>query len=97
MKIQCPNCKTVYNINDSKLPPIPDKGAFATCRKCKERMPIKPMKTESKREPEAYQEEIIPCPKCGHVNVSTDACVKCGREFTLEEKEKIKIVLDIKE
>ncbi|MFH1488573.1 MAG: zinc-ribbon domain-containing protein [Pseudomonadota bacterium] len=97
MKIQCPNCKAVYNVDISKIPEVPAKGAFATCRKCKERMPIAPMKEESKTQPEEHREEIIPCPKCGHVNVSTDSCVNCGTDFTPEEKEKIKIVLDIKD
>ena len=31
MKIQCPNCKAGYQVDDAK---IPDKGAYVRCKKC---------------------------------------------------------------
>lgn len=34
MKIQCPDCKTGYQVDDAK---IPDKGAYVRCRKCQTR------------------------------------------------------------
>ena len=94
MKIQCPQCKAVYNIEVSKLPEIPAKGAFATCQKCKNRIPIAPINGESEPQKEAHREEIIPCPNCGHVNISSDVCVSCGTAFSTEDKEKLKIILD---
>ena len=90
MKAQCPKCKAVYNIDDSK---IPEKGAHATCPKCKNRFPIKKDK-EPQTQTEAYQEEIIPCPNCGHLNISSDSCASCGTVFSKEDKERLAITLD---
>ena len=85
MKIQCPNCEAVYNINDST---IPEKGAHVTCRKCQTRFHIK---KEQQAEKEDHQEEIIPCSNCGHWNISTDTCVNCGTVFSKEDKEKLAV------
>ena len=85
MKVQCPNCEASYQIDDSK---IPEKGAFATCSKCKNRFQVKreaPQK-ESPAKIEAAEEVIIPCPDCGHWNISSDKCESCGKVFTAEEK-----------
>jgi predicted Zn finger-like uncharacterized protein len=38
MKAQCPSCKALFNIDDSK---IPEKGAHVTCTKCKTRFEVK--------------------------------------------------------
>ena len=89
MKAQCPKCKAVYNIDDSK---IPEKGAQATCAKCKTRFNIKrgdkaADKTDEAREPQL----IITCPKCGHVNLTLDKCIQCGTVFSDEDREKLGI------
>ena len=89
MRVQCPNCEAVYQIDASK---IPEKGIHATCKKCKTRFHI--VKEGPTTEKEGHHEEIIPCPKCGHVNissVSSDTCVSCGSAFSEEDKEKLTI------
>lgn len=85
MKAQCPKCKAVYNIDDSK---IPEKGAQATCPKCRTRFPVKkgPL-----GQTEKAQQVIITCPNCDHVNISTDKCSKCGTVFSSEDIEKLTI------
>ena len=79
MKVQCSNCKAVYQIDESK---IPEKGAYATCPKCKTRFYIK---KEPKAQKEEQQEEIIPCPNCGHLNISSNTCISCGKVFSRDE------------
>jgi predicted Zn finger-like uncharacterized protein len=85
MKVQCPNCKAVYNIDDSK---IPEKGTHATCAKCKTRFEVK--KKSLAPGGEASQ-TIITCPNCGHVNISSDKCSQCGSVFSEEDKGKLSI------
>jgi len=92
MKIQCPNCKAVYQINDSK---IPEKGANATCPKCKTRFYIKKIQKEQEAPKEGEKGEIIPCPNCGHLNISSDSCASCGAVFSNEDKEKLGIAIDL--
>ena len=56
MKIQCPDCKTGYQVDDAK---IPDKGAYVRCRKCQTRFLVQ-RKIEAK-EPEsekAFEDSI---------------------------------------
>lgn len=89
MKAQCPKCKATYTIDESK---IPEKGAFANCSKCQTRFQVK---KEPKAQKEGAREEIIPCPKCGHLNVSSDKCVSCGNVFSQEEKDKLSITIDL--
>jgi len=85
MKVQCSNCKAVYNIDDSK---IPEKGAHATCSKCGTRFEIK--KTHKEQEGENLQ-TIITCPNCGHVNLSSEKCSQCGNVFSEEDRDKLSI------
>ena len=85
MKAQCPNCKAVYKIDDSK---IPEKGAHATCSKCQTRFPIKKSPSEQTQKD---NQVIIICPKCGHVNLSPDTCSQCGNLFSHEEIDKLTI------
>ena len=47
MKIQCPDCKTGYQVDDAK---IPDKGAYVRCNKCQTKFLIQ-------REPKAEAPE----------------------------------------
>jgi predicted Zn finger-like uncharacterized protein len=92
MKVKCSNCGAVYQIDDSK---IPEKGIHATCKKCNTRFRI--IKKVAATKKEGAHEEIIPCPKCGHVNIasiSSDACVSCGAAFSEEDKERLTIIID---
>jgi predicted Zn finger-like uncharacterized protein len=92
MRVQCSNCEAVYQIDDSK---IPEKGIHATCKKCKTRFHI--IKKGATTQKEGPHEEIIPCPKCGHVNISSissDECVNCGGAFSEEDKEQLTIIID---
>jgi len=85
MKVQCPNCRAVYNIDDSK---IPEKGTHANCSKCKTRFEIK--KKSMDQEGEASK-TIITCPNCGHVNISSNKCSQCGNVFSEEDMSKLSI------
>ena len=88
MKVTCSNCEAVYNIDISKIPVIPEGGITTNCPKCKGKIPIK---IEDKSQKEERRDQIIPCPECGHVNISTDTCVQCGKIFSKEEIAKLMI------
>jgi ribosomal protein L32 len=99
MKIKCPGCNTIYNIDISKIPVIPEGGITTTCKKCKAKIPID---LESGSETQVLSkkqvvfkkrnaQQIIPCPQCGHINISTDICTGCGKVFSKEEIEKLEI------
>ena len=84
MKAKCTKCEAVYNIDDAK---IPEKGVFATCKKCQTRFQIKREETSTEAvAEEAPQDEIITCPYCSHVNIHTEKCAGCGKIFSDEEK-----------
>ena len=85
MKVQCPNCRAVYNIDDSK---IPEKGTHANCSKCKTRFEIKKKFKEQEGE---VSRTIITCPNCGHVNISSNICSQCGHVFSEEDMSKLSI------
>jgi len=94
MKITCPNCKTAYNIDISKIPVIPEGGITTTCPKCKGKIPITLESVPSKRQVSSKRrqiDQIIPCPACGHINISTNICTGCGKAFSKEEIEKLEI------
>lgn len=91
MKVQCPNCKANYQIDPSKIPAIPEGGIAITCPKCKGKIVIR---SEAKPpEQKEAPDQIIPCPDCGHINISTTTCKQCGKVFTKEEIEKSVITL----
>ena len=90
--IQCPACKTKFKVDISKIPEIPPHGIHTTCPKCKAQIPIK---VENKPQSSKKEELIIPCPHCGHVNISTKTCVSCGSVFTDEEHSKLSIHIKI--
>jgi predicted Zn finger-like uncharacterized protein len=52
MRVSCPSCKTVYNVDDKK---IPDTGANLKCAKCKSSFPVK----------KAAPSEAVPLPGIG--------------------------------
>jgi predicted Zn finger-like uncharacterized protein len=61
MKIRCPKCNTLYNIDESK---IPEKGAYVRCKKCQNKFHIE--KDEQKEEfVERDETAWEPCPRCG--------------------------------
>jgi predicted Zn finger-like uncharacterized protein len=85
MKVQCPSCKTLYNIDDAK---IPDKGANVTCAKCKTRFEVRKTPNPQPAHSAApKQDKIIICPSCQHINLTMDKCVQCGYAFTLADKD----------
>ena len=88
MRVRCPKCKAGYQIDISKIPAIPEGGITTTCPKCKGEIPIK---LESDESTEAINEQLIPCPDCGHINISTKSCTQCGKVFSKEELEKMTI------
>ncbi len=92
MKVQCPKCSAKYNLDTSKIPSIPEKGITITCPKCKNKFPllIKPQEKEEANNKEK-KDVIIPCPDCGHVNISSPKCLGCGKVFSKEELQKLKI------
>lgn len=85
MKAECPNCGTIYHVDGSK---ISDKGAYATCAKCRTRFYIEKQKADS----EEFKEETITCPNCGHQQPKSAECEKCGNVFSkyyeIEKKKK---------
>lgn len=84
MKIQCPECKRVYQVDASK---IPDAGANVKC-KCETKFFIKKDTLEAEEKPiileESTTEEVQKkdswiCPKCGHNRKTEDLeCPSCG-------------------
>ena len=93
MKIQCPNCKTEYRVDDAK---IPDKGAYSRCKKCQTRFVVK---KESKPKEKTRPVDRVDCPECGFTQIPSDSCKHCGARLpkktigipdTKVEKEKAK-------
>ena len=88
MKVNCPNCRAEYNIDISRIPFIPEGGITTTCPKCKSKIPIN---LNNKQPKKKFKDLIIPCPACGHVNISTDICAGCGKVFSKEEIAELEI------
>jgi hypothetical protein len=88
MKVKCPGCGASFNIDISKIPVIPEGGITTTCPRCKGKIPIN---LESGLSETQRIGQIIPCPQCGRINISTDFCSGCGKAFSREEIEKLEI------
>ena len=88
MKVKCPDCKTEYNIDISKIPVIPEGGITTICPKCKGKISVNPYEEPQTKE---RHDKLIPCPECGYVNISTKICISCGRVFSKEEIKKLEI------
>jgi predicted Zn finger-like uncharacterized protein len=81
MKIQCPNCKTVYQLDDKK---IPNRKIKFKCRKCQTPVYIN-KKNGSAREP-SHPKQMV-CPKCGRQQAVSDECVHCGTTMVKHKRE----------
>ncbi|MDD2388428.1 MAG: zinc-ribbon domain-containing protein [Desulfobacterales bacterium] len=75
MNAQCPNCQTIYHIDDSKLS---DKGTNSQCPKCQKQFSVKKEPGKQQCTPEAGE---IVCPKCEHIQLRGVECEKCGLIF----------------
>jgi predicted Zn finger-like uncharacterized protein len=88
MKIQCPNpeCKKVYQVDDSKIPEI---GTFVKC-KCETKFFVNKDSRESEEETKIKEEswkDSEKCPKCSHNRNSNDLeCPYCGIYYRIYEE-----------
>jgi predicted Zn finger-like uncharacterized protein len=87
MNIQCPNCKTEYKIDDTR---IPDKGVYSRCKKCQTKFFVK---KETKPSKNNRDDKWIECPECGLTQAPSQTCKYCGAHISTnigsvkEEKE----------
>jgi predicted Zn finger-like uncharacterized protein len=95
MILHCPECKAKYNLDTDKIPAASNKGITVTCPKCKHKFPLElePRKPEEVKN-NTSQEVIVPCPSCGHISISLKKCSGCGKVFTREDVEKLKITIN---
>ncbi len=94
MKAKCPKCEAGFNLDISKIPEIPKEGIYVSCPKCKTQVRIRIKLKPKKEEPsEEQSQEIILCPECSHVNISSKLCVKCGKVFSAEDMEKLSVTI----
>ena len=76
MNIQCPNCKTKYKIDDTR---IPDKGVYSRCKKCQTKFFVK---KETKQSKEKQEGKWIECPECGFTQAPSQTCQHCGAHIS---------------
>jgi CRP/FNR family transcriptional regulator, cyclic AMP receptor protein len=76
MNIQCPNCKTDYKIDDSR---IPDKGVYSRCKKCQTKFFVK---KETKPSKNNRDDKWIECPECGLTQALSETCKYCGAHIS---------------
>jgi len=72
MKIECSNCKTVYDLDDKK---IPNKKIKFKCRKCQN--PVYVNKKTGSAGVSSQPKQMV-CPKCHQQQAVSDECVHCG-------------------
>ena len=74
MKVTCLDCGAVYQIDDSK---IPDKGAYAKCKKCQTRFFIK--KESNLQREKITNQAVVKCNGCGkQISKNANFCPHCG-------------------
>ena len=94
MKTKCPKCEASFELDISKISEIPKEGIYVSCPKCKTQARLRIKPKPQKEEPlEENSQDIIPCPECGHVNISSKICVSCGNVFSPEDLEKLSIAI----
>jgi len=76
MNIQCPNCKTVYKIDDAR---IPDKGVYSRCKKCQTKFFVK---KEAKPSTKKQDSRWVECPECGLTQAPSQTCKYCGASIS---------------
>ncbi len=76
MKIQCPNCKTEYRVDDDR---IPDKGVYSRCKQCQTKFFVK---KETKPSEKKQAGKWIECPECGFTQASSQTCKYCGARIS---------------
>ena len=81
MKIQCPKCKTVYQLDDKK---IPNKKIKFKCRECQNPVYIN-KKNGTVGEPSQAKQMI--CPKCNRRQSVSDECIHCGTTMVNHRQE----------
>lgn len=73
IKIECPNCETVYQVNNSR---IPNGGAYCRCIKCQKKLFV--MNRVDRKRKSTTLERML-CPNCQHERNGKDTeCPKCG-------------------
>ncbi len=77
MKIQCPNCKTKYKIDDAR---IPDKGVHSRCKKCQTKFFVK---KEAKPSEKKQDIKWVECPSCGLTQAPSQACKYCDAPISI--------------
>ena len=81
MKIECPNCNTVYQLDDKK---IPNRKIKFKCRECQNPVYIN-KKNGSASEP-SHPKQMV-CHKCGRRQAVSDECVHCGTTVVKHKQE----------
>lgn len=94
MKIQCPECKVFYEVDDSK---IPAGGVRARCPKCECRFFVKRESEGAVQvcpscgyERQPKDDEFTPqseCPKCGMIYAKAEALLKKKQQMAQDEDE----------
>jgi predicted Zn finger-like uncharacterized protein len=81
MKVQCSHCKTVYDLDDKK---IPNKKIKFKCRKCQK--PVYVNKINGPAGAYSHPKQMV-CPNCGQQQAVTDECTHCGTTVVKHKRE----------
>ncbi len=70
MRLQCPTCASVYNIDDTK---IPDHDVTFKCKRCQSVITV-----HGKLSGDGESSNLMVCSKCGNKQVQSIKCDRCG-------------------